>query len=213
VPPSSGPLSLWWKQYEPLKRRVNFESTPLYIPESCHVHTYRIFNLFRFFFPIYLPFSLLCSLQCRLLVCVRLSLYDPVMTMMSMGCDYVPELRLNPERVYSSCPRWYMSMEKHGGMMSAEENFWFVHQRSHSILLAESSGSKQEERAKGMMNLASRSFLFILANYFTCHIILRHGTSGFTSPPKEGMLLISPLKIHRLCRVWTREPWVKRQAR
>jgi hypothetical protein len=31
---------------------------------------------------------------------------------------------------------------------------------------------------------------------FDFHVILRHGTDGFTSPPKEGVLRIfSPLKI------------------
>jgi hypothetical protein len=40
----------------------------------------------------------------------------------------------------------------------------------------------------------------------TCHKILRHGTSGFTSHPKEGVLLIlSPLKIHRLGRIRTHD--------
>jgi hypothetical protein len=44
-------------------------------------------------------------------------------------------------------------MENHGGTMSTEENS-FVHQNSLVILPAESPGSKQEEWAKGMMNLA-----------------------------------------------------------
>jgi hypothetical protein len=35
---------------------------------------------------------------------------------------------------------------------------------------------------------------------------LRHGTDGFTSPPKEGVLrILSLLKSIVLCRVWTRE--------
>jgi hypothetical protein len=43
---------------------------------------------------------------------------------------------------------------------------------------------------------------------------LRHGTDGFTSPPKEGKLrILSPLKSIVLGRVWTREPWVQWQAR
>jgi hypothetical protein len=49
--------------------------------------------------------------------------------------------------------------------------------------------------------------------YLTCRKILRHGTSGFTSHPKEGVLLICiSLKIHRLGRVRTREFWVQWQA-
>jgi hypothetical protein len=43
---------------------------------------------------------------------------------------------------------------------------------------------------------------------------LRHGTNGFTSPPKEGVLrILSPLKSIVLGRVWIREPWVQWQAR
>jgi hypothetical protein len=43
---------------------------------------------------------------------------------------------------------------------------------------------------------------------------LRHGTDGFSSPPKEGVLrILPPLKSIILGRVWTREPWVQWQAR
>jgi hypothetical protein len=31
-------------------------------------------------------------------------------------------------------------------------------------------------------------YLKYLKEYFTCHKILRHGTSGFTTHPKEGVL-------------------------
>jgi hypothetical protein len=45
-------------------------------------------------------------------------------------------------------------------------------------------------------------FMFILV-ILTCRKMLRHGASGFTSPPKEGVLRISiALKIHRFGRVW-----------
>jgi hypothetical protein len=52
------------------------------------------------------------------------------------------------------------------------------------------SGSKQEEWAKGVMNLALKYFCSYLQVIFTCHKILLHGASGFTSPPKEAMLQI-----------------------
>jgi hypothetical protein len=42
---------------------------------------------------------------------------------------------------------------------------------------------------------------------------LRHGTDGFTSPPKEVVLrILSPLKSVFLGLVCTREPWVQWQA-
>jgi hypothetical protein len=46
----------------------------------------------------------------------------------------------------------------------------------------------------------------------TCQI-LRHGASGFTSHPKEGVLrILIALKNHCLDRVWTRDPLVQWQA-
>jgi hypothetical protein len=49
--------------------------------------------------------------------------------------------------------------------------------------------------------------------YLTSRKTLRHGTSGFTSHPKEGVLrILSPLKIHRLNRVRTLNLWVQWQA-
>jgi hypothetical protein len=54
--------------------------------------------------------------------------------------------------------------------------------------------------------------LWYVKGSFTCRKILRHGTSGFTSHPKEGVLRIFIVKIHRLGRLWTREPWVQWQA-
>ena len=47
------------------------------------------------------------------------------------------------------------------------------------------------------------------------HVVnLRHGTDGFTSPPKEGALrIISPEKSEGFGRVWTRELRYQRPAR
>jgi hypothetical protein len=44
-------------------------------------------------------------------------------------------------------------------------------------------------------------------------LVLRHGTCGFTSHLKEGVLrILLPLRIHRLGRVWIRDHWVQWQA-
>jgi hypothetical protein len=57
------------------------------------------------------------------------------------------------------------------------------------------------------------------STYRACRVLLHavnlwHGTDGFTSPPKEGVLrILSSLKSIDLGRVWTREPWVQLQAR
>jgi hypothetical protein len=62
--------------------------------------------------------------------------------------------------------------------------------RQHWQFYQQSSGSKQEDQLKGMMNLALKSILLILAcDSFTGHKIL-HGVSGFTYLLKEGVLQI-----------------------
>jgi hypothetical protein len=53
------------------------------------------------------------------------------------------------------------------------------------------SGNKQEEWAKGMRIQPYEVFLFTpKSDFFTCHTILWHGASAFTSALKEGMLWI-----------------------
>jgi hypothetical protein len=62
-------------------------------------------------------------------------------------------------------------------------------------------------------NMATKFYL--RTSFHACRVLLhavnlRHGTDGFTSPPKEGALrILSPLKSIVLSRVWTREPWVQ----
>jgi hypothetical protein len=52
-----------------------------------------------------------------------------------------------------------------------------------------------------------------LKGSLTCHKILRHGTSGFTSHPKEGVLWIFiTLKNPLPWSVWTGDHWVQWQA-
>jgi hypothetical protein len=66
---------------------------------------------------------------------------------------------------------------------SSSRALWQSYQQSPS--------NKQEELAKGIMNIALRSILFILIKlFYTCLKILRHGASGFTSPQKESVLRI-----------------------
>jgi hypothetical protein len=90
-------------------------------------------------------------------------------------------------------------------MIPAEDNR-FVHQSSLAVLSTETSGALLENFVY--------QYLKYLKECFTCRKILRRGTSGFTSPAKEGVLrILSPLKIHRLGRVWTHNPLVQWQAR
>jgi hypothetical protein len=74
-------------------------------------------------------------------------------------------------------------------MMLAGRNSWLVHQNSLAVLLpAEISGTSRRNGRK------SENFAYQHLKYqkgsLTCRKILRHGTSGFTSHPKEGVLRI-----------------------
>jgi hypothetical protein len=51
-------------------------------------------------------------------------------------------LNCGRQQSYFSSPRWYMSVESHGGITTAGENSWFVYHSSLEILPEESSNSK-----------------------------------------------------------------------
>jgi hypothetical protein len=102
---------------------------------------------------------------------------------MSMGWDYISELW--PPTGLLFIHRWYMSMEYHDGMILAGENSWFAHHSSLVILPAE---SKAGGTGKGNDEFGLRSiFVYTSKGFLTCCKIVRHGASGFTSCPKEGM--------------------------
>jgi hypothetical protein len=106
--------------------------------------------------------------------------------MMSMWSDYVSELQLSTGLLF--IPRWYMSMENHGGMLSTGENSLFVHQSSLAILPAELSSSKTGGTGEGN-EFSLRSIYFIFWKLFlTFRKILWHAVDGFTFSSKEGVL-------------------------
>jgi hypothetical protein len=79
-------------------------------------------------------------------------------------------LNYGHQGVYFSLPRCYMSMEKHGGMISAWENSWFVYQSFLAILPAEQS---MRSWAKEMMNFALRNIPFIFRRVFSYAVNLK----------------------------------------
>jgi hypothetical protein len=87
-------------------------------------------------------------------------------------------------------------------MMSGEKSFWFVHQSSLAIVPVviwyHTGGTGEGNDEFGFVEYICSYWQAI----FTCSKILRHGDSGFSSPPKEGVLwMFIALKIHRLgCR-------------
>jgi hypothetical protein len=67
-------------------------------------------------------------------------------------------------------------------------NSWLVHQNSLAVIPAEIFGASRRHGRRSE-NFAYQ-YLKYLKGFLTCHKILRHGTSGFTSHPKEGVLRI-----------------------
>jgi hypothetical protein len=73
-------------------------------------------------------------------------------------------------------------------MMPAGDDSWLVHQISLAVLPAETSGERKRNWRRNE-NFAYQ-YLKYLKGSLTCRKILRHGTSGFISYPKEGVLRI-----------------------
>jgi hypothetical protein len=74
---------------------------------------------------------------------------------------------------------------------------WFIHQSSR--VATETSSSKAGIWREISVYFIGRYLCHTPLRYSTCRKILRHGADGFTSPPKEVVLLICmTLKIHCL---------------
>jgi hypothetical protein len=73
-------------------------------------------------------------------------------------------------------------------MMPAGDDSWLIHQSSLAVLPAETSGESRRNWQRNE-NFAYQ-YLKYLKGSFTCRKILGHGTSGFTSHPKEDVLQI-----------------------
>jgi hypothetical protein len=97
-------------------------------------------------------------------------------------------------------------------MMPAGGNFWLVHQSSLAVLPADTSVTSRRNGRRSE-NFAYR-YLKYLKGSLTCRKILRHGTFRlyFSSKGRRAADFLSPLRIHRLGRVWTLDPWVQWQA-
>jgi hypothetical protein len=90
---------------------------------------------------------------------------------------------------YCSSPAWTDMVTT----MPAGDNSWLVHQSSLAALPAETSGASRSNERRS--EIFAYHYLKHLKGFLTRRKILRHGTSGFTSHPKEGVLrILSPLK-------------------
>jgi hypothetical protein len=103
-----------------------------------------------------------------------------------MGWDYISELR--PPTAHPSADMWaWRAMV--AMIMPPGYNSFLAYQSSLAVLPEETSG---ESRRNGRRsdNSAYQYYLKYLKGSLTCRKILRHGISGFTSSPKEGVLRI-----------------------
>jgi hypothetical protein len=106
------------------------------------------------------------------------------MLITSLNCGY--------QRVYSSFPDDVWTWETMVKWCRQTKTSWFFHQSSLVILPAESSGSKQEEQEKGMINLA-----FLSISFHSCKWFL-HADTGprlyFPSEKSRAPYFYRPLK-------------------
>jgi hypothetical protein len=108
---------------------------------------------------------------------------------MTMGWDCVSELRTPtgplfiPQEIYEHGEPQWNGVERVKTPDLSTRALYQSYQQSF--------GSKQKQRAKGMMNLSLLSIFISTCNwFFTCRKTLQHGASGFTSPHMEGVLQI-----------------------
>jgi hypothetical protein len=94
---------------------------------------------------------------------------------------------------------WYISMENHGGLISIWEipesstrGLWQSYQQSHLV-------AKQEGTCEENTFYLAKYLFYTSKGSFTCRKILRHGTDGFTPPPRRKVRcgFLSPIKIRR----------------
>jgi hypothetical protein len=107
-----------------------------------------------------------------------------------LSCRWGETTSLNcgHQRACCSSPTWYISIEKHGRIISAGKISWFVHQ-SYLAIYRLSRRSKAGETGEGNDEFCLKMYLFhTLMGSLTHRKILWHGADGFTSPPKEGVL-------------------------
>jgi hypothetical protein len=92
------------------------------------------------------------------------------------------------ERAYSSPPGDMEAWRVTVMIMPTGDNSWLVHQSSLTVLPTEISGASRRNRRRSE-NFAYQ-YLKYLKGSLTCRKIMRNGTSGFTSQPKEVALRI-----------------------
>jgi hypothetical protein len=102
-----------------------------------------------------------------------------------MGWDYVSNATTKGPIVHPPGDKWAWTAML---MMLVGDNSWIAHQSSVEVLQADTSGANRRNRRRS--ENFSYQYLRYLKGCLTCRKVLRHGTSGFTSHSKEGVLRI-----------------------
>jgi hypothetical protein len=103
-------------------------------------------------------------------------------------CDYVSELRpptglmFTSQVIYGRGKPWWDDDASWGKLLTCPPELW----RSTSRVIWGQVEGMDDRRE----NFALQEFCLYLQVTFTCCKVLQHGTSGFTSHPKEGVLQI-----------------------
>jgi hypothetical protein len=115
------------------------------------------------------------------------------MMAISMGWDYSSELRPPTGLLFTppgdicawrTMVEWYWQRKN---LNSSTIALWQSCQHSHTV----AKQKELEDWAKEMIHLALQNILVHTCKWFlTCRKILGHGTCGFTSDPKKGLLRI-----------------------
>jgi hypothetical protein len=131
---------------------------------------------------------------------------------MSMGWNYVSELRPPTgllfilQMIYEHGEPWWNDDADRGKIQTRPPELSGNPTNRHLV------ASRRSRRNEWVFGVA-KYFCSYLQVIFTCRKILRQGPLVLLPlRTKVCYGLLSPLKIHRLGRVWTYEPWVQWQA-
>jgi hypothetical protein len=134
----------------------------------------------------------------------------PLDWLIMMGWDYVTELRPQagllfiPQVICEHGEPWWWWCRLGIAPDSSTRALWQSYQQRH---LGQGGGMDEGVR------ILPFQYLRYLKGSLTCRKVLRHGTSGFTSHLKEGVLRIFiSIKNPRHGQVWTHDPCVQWQA-
>jgi hypothetical protein len=144
------------------------------------------------------------------LFCDSVHLYPPLIDWLWWGETCLRTAVTNGPVVHPSSDMWaWRAMVMM--MMPAADNSWLVLQSSLAVLPAESSGETRRNGRRNENLVYPSPWDF--KRSLTCRKILRHGTFPLYFP-SEGRCTadLIALKMHLLCQVWTRDPWVQWRA-